>query len=278
MRAFNLTTPVYAAILPVVAIHGWRESMATTEAEKSKEYRARKKAELALLPPEEAAAIIAEKKRKKAEYDAARYEEIGDQKRATSNAWYAANPERGKARSNARYAEKKDEILAQEAAKRRAAIEADPEYTKKEYQAALKRMAANPELYKATRRAGDKRRREADPERYQQASRDRYWADPEKSRERGVQDAHTRRARKLEAGGQFTAADIRTLMEKQKGKCLVCLKPFGKNKPHVDHYISLARGGTNDPSNLRLLCRKCNMAKHAKDPIEFGRLHGLLCW
>lgn len=252
--------------------------MATTEAEKSKEYRARKKAELALLPPEEAAAIVAEKKRKKADYDAQYYLEHGDEKRGAANTWYEANPERGKTRSNARYHAKKDEILPQQAAKRRADIEADPTYLEREAEANRKREAANPEHYREMRSASAKRRRAANPEVARQRSLDRYWSDPDKARARGVQDAHTRRARKLEAGGQFTAADVRDLMVKQKGKCLICLKPFGKAKPHVDHYISLARGGSNDPSNLRLLCRKCNMSKHAKDPIKFGLENGLLCW
>ena len=30
----------------------------------------------------------------------------------------------------------------------------------------------------------------------------------------------------------------------------------------VDHIVPKARGGTNDPENLRVLCRPCNSRKH----------------
>lgn len=281
----NLTPAVGAVWMPGLmsgiqtSSIAWGElNMAESVAEKSRAYRLRKKAELLLLPPEEAEAIVAEKRRLKSEYDAKRYLDVGEQKRANAAAWYEANTERGKATANARYHSKKDEILAQQSAKRFALIEADPTYREREAKANRERIAANPEQYGETRRVWCQRDRAKNPEKYQAKSHARYWADPEKARARGVQDAHTRRARKLEAGGQFTAADVRLLMEKQKGKCLVCLKPFGKTKPHIDHYISLARGGTNDVKNLRLLCRKCNMSKHAKDPIKFGLQNGLLCW
>lgn len=218
---------------------------------------------------------------RKRDYDKARYIVLAEKKKAAANAWYAANRECAKVRSNARYHAKAKEILAQQAEKRRAAIAADPTVVERERAQFRKQYAAKPEQYgkKANERA--RKMRERDPERARQKSIDRYWSDPEKARARGVQDAHTRRARKLESGGQFTASDIRVLTERQKGKCLICLNPFGRawrTQRTVDHYISLARGGTNDLSNLRLLCRKCNMSKHAKDPIEFGFQNGLLCW
>ena len=34
----------------------------------------------------------------------------------------------------------------------------------------------------------------------------------------------------------------------------------------------------NDRNNLRLLHKRCNQSKSARDPIEYAREHGLLCW
>jgi 5-methylcytosine-specific restriction endonuclease McrA len=45
---------------------------------------------------------------------------------------------------------------------------------------------------------------------------------------------------------------------------------------HVDHKIALANGGTNDRSNIELLCPPCNLRKHAKDPIVWARENGRL--
>ena len=88
----------------------------------------------------------------------------------------------------------------------------------------------------------------------------------------------TRRARKKNASGKYTSNDIRELFLKQKGKCAWCLEEFGDEKPTVDHYIPLSKGGTNDKKNLRLLHKSCNSKKSATDPIEFGLRNGTLLW
>lgn len=38
----------------------------------------------------------------------------------------------------------------------------------------------------------------------------------------------------------------------------------------------LARGGTNQRTNLQLLCPPCNLSKSAKDPIDFMQSRGFL--
>jgi 5-methylcytosine-specific restriction endonuclease McrA len=38
----------------------------------------------------------------------------------------------------------------------------------------------------------------------------------------------------------------------------------------------LSRGGSNDISNIELLCERCNLRKHAKDPIDWAQENGLL--
>lgn len=86
--------------------------------------------------------------------------------------------------------------------------------------------------------------------------------------------ARNRRAIQRKAGGKHTAADIDRLFVLQKRKCAACRKPLRKR--HVDHVISLARGGSNGPENLQLLCPPCNHRKHAKHPVDFMRELGFL--
>lgn len=82
----------------------------------------------------------------------------------------------------------------------------------------------------------------------------------------------TRRARKLKAGGKHTAKDIRDLYQAQDAKCVYCSISLA-NGYQVDHIVALSRGGSNDKSNIQLLCQPCNSAKWAKDPEEFKRRH-----
>lgn len=88
-----------------------------------------------------------------------------------------------------------------------------------------------------------------------------------------------RRARKLAAEGSFTAEEIRSLFQKQKGKCAICskkLEKLGKNKFHADHIHPLSKGGTNWITNIQLTCKRCNLSKGPKDPISFAQEKGKL--
>lgn len=58
-------------------------------------------------------------------------------------------------------------------------------------------------------------------------------------------------------------------------KCACCRVRL-RGKGQIDHIIALACGGTNDASNLQLMCRTCNSAKRASDPIEFMQSRGML--
>jgi 5-methylcytosine-specific restriction endonuclease McrA len=88
----------------------------------------------------------------------------------------------------------------------------------------------------------------------------------------------TRRARKRNADGTHTAADISALWDLQKGKCVFCLKPMVKGKFHVDHFVPLIKGGSNDRGNLRLMHKKCNLKKGRADPLEYAARNGMLCF
>jgi 5-methylcytosine-specific restriction endonuclease McrA len=90
--------------------------------------------------------------------------------------------------------------------------------------------------------------------------------------------ANRHRALKLQAKGSYTVEDIQRLFELQRGKCVLCLRPLVRNKFEVDHHVALSRGGSNEIGNLRLLHKKCNASKGARDPAEHARRNGLLCW
>lgn len=116
--------------------------------------------------------------------------------------------------------------------------------------------------------------------------REAYRADPEKmrriAREYGARNPAPRRinaknqkAKRRSAEGTFSRGDVDRIFDAQKRKCAVCKVSIGKIY-HVDHIVPIAKGGTNWPRNIQLLCPSCNMAKSAKDPVEFMRSKGML--
>lgn len=82
--------------------------------------------------------------------------------------------------------------------------------------------------------------------------------------------AQRRRARKRNAEGTHTAADIQAQYKAQKGKCYYCATKVGDTY-HVDHVIPLSRGGSNWPENLVIACPDCNCSKQDKLPHEWIR-------
>lgn len=72
------------------------------------------------------------------------------------------------------------------------------------------------------------------------------------------------------APGSFTAADVEEIRKAQGNRCYICHKKL--KKFHVDHFIPIALGGTNDPGNLRLACPRCNFSKNKKHPHALGIL------
>ena len=87
--------------------------------------------------------------------------------------------------------------------------------------------------------------------------------------------AQNRRARKRQQAGQISVDIVDRLFEMQNGKCAACRVIFGNNI-ELDHIVSLKSGGAHEDGNLQLLCRPCNRAKGARDPIEFMRSRGFL--
>ena len=75
-----------------------------------------------------------------------------------------------------------------------------------------------------------------------------------------LRDYNSKSQRKL-----MTPALRKKIMERDKYTCQNC----GKYMPdevglHIDHIVPIAKGGKSIPSNLRVLCSKCNGSKGAK--------------
>jgi 5-methylcytosine-specific restriction enzyme A len=69
-------------------------------------------------------------------------------------------------------------------------------------------------------------------------------------------------ARRSEANKVLANEKIRrTIMQKYNYKCNICKSEYDLT---IDHIISVANGGSNELSNLQVLCRKCNSKKGVK--------------
>jgi len=96
----------------------------------------------------------------------------------------------------------------------------------------------------------------------------RQWYRTESGRLRNRGYAAKRRALRLASSNAFTKADVERQYEAQDGRCYYCETEVG-HKYHVDHYIPLLKGGSNDAENIVIACPACNMSKGSKMPDEF---------
>lgn len=78
-----------------------------------------------------------------------------------------------------------------------------------------------------------------------------------------------RRALEKESIGHYTRQDIERLLVVQSFICAACFVDI-RSKYHIDHMIPLARGGTNWPHNIQLLCQPCNQSKGPKTMTEWA--------
>ncbi len=88
-----------------------------------------------------------------------------------------------------------------------------------------------------------------------------------------------RRARKNNAEGQHSPAEVTDLFARQRGLCASCKSKLSVRKPnryHIDHIVPISKGGSDWISNIQLLCPPCNSSKKDKLPEEWARSRGML--
>ncbi len=61
------------------------------------------------------------------------------------------------------------------------------------------------------------------------------------------------------------------VFERNNYQCQSCGKQYGETDLTIDHIIPLARGGSNDISNLQTLCFSCNCKKTDSIDNRFRR-------
>jgi 5-methylcytosine-specific restriction protein A len=67
-------------------------------------------------------------------------------------------------------------------------------------------------------------------------------------------------------------AAVRNYVFQRDGhRCQSCGKTGKKAKLQVDHIVPLAKGGSNDLSNLQALCAHCNQRKCDRIDLRFQR-------
>jgi 5-methylcytosine-specific restriction protein A len=64
---------------------------------------------------------------------------------------------------------------------------------------------------------------------------------------------------------QRLAPALRPVVLARDGRvCRQCGAEGSTTKLHIDHIVPLAKGGSSDPSNLQVLCQRCNLEKGAR--------------
>jgi len=105
--------------------------------------------------------------------------------------------------------------------------------------------------------------------RYQQSNKGiqkvkRFWQS-EKGKDTQRRINATRRTRKNQSGGSYTAREWYILCEYYDFHCLKCGGQFTFDKLTLDHIKPVSKGGSSNIWNLQPLCGKCNASKGNKE-------------
>jgi hypothetical protein len=70
----------------------------------------------------------------------------------------------------------------------------------------------------------------------------------------------------VSVSGRVSKGERFDILKRDNYKCQICGRTAREDsvKLHVDHKVPKAKGGTNDPDNLWVLCKDCNLGKGTK--------------
>lgn len=173
------------------------------------------------------------------------------------------------------YERNREEVLARDAAWRAANPDAVKEIQKRSYEKHREKRRAKARAKYAEDPTYDKERAVG----YRRKNRKKIAGQSKEWRKNNPDKVKTydrnKKLKRRGAEGRHTHADIVNLLDLQNYKCAECKKSVREDY-HVDHIMPLARDGTNWPSNLQILCPRCNMEKHATDPFVYAQKKGRL--
>ena len=121
---------------------------------------------------------------------------------------------------------------------------------------AAKRREENPELCREQQRNYHIRNRERQTEQMRLYAKRRFFWN---------------RARGLKGAGKATTKDLASLWKTQRGLCALTGRKLDRDA-QLDHRLPRARGGSDEISNLRWVCKEVNLAKRDLTDDEFYHL------
>jgi len=194
---------------------------------------------------------------------------------AYKKAYYQSNKDKYAKRHKEYYKANKEKLCAYAKAWQHDNLEKRSAYMKVYQQANKEKVSANTKSYQQANKEKvyvyKKAYRQANKEKLAENLKAKRQARPEIYKIYN----HKYRALKRQSGGTLSKGITEKLMVLQRGKCAVC-KVSVKDKHHLDHIMPLALGGTNEDSNIQILCPSCNCSKGAKHPQDFMNSRGFL--
>lgn len=182
---------------------------------------------------------------------------------------------RHKERCKRYYLANKDRIVAMQMEKRRANPDARKEHDRvyREKHAAKVKASKSAYVLANKEKVAESKRKwiQNNPEKMQ-AARDAWDLN---NKDKKQISRENRRARERAAPGKMSSNIASRLLVLQKHKCAICHCDVSA-KFELDHILPLSLGGTNDDSNIQLLCVSCNRRKGPKHPIAFMQTLGKL--